>query len=222
MRIGVLGTGRVGQMIGGRLVELGHDVVMGSRDPANPKAVEWASGLGGRAGVGTFADAAAHGEVLVNATSGSASVAALTAAGADHLAGKPILDIANPLDASRGFPPSLWVAGDDSLAEQIQRAFPAARVVKALNTMTAAVMVHPDLVPGLHHTFLAGDDAAAKAVVAGLLGEFGWPRESIVDLGGLREARALEMYVVWWMSVRLALGTSEFNVRIVRGDSQTA
>jgi 8-hydroxy-5-deazaflavin:NADPH oxidoreductase len=216
MRLGVLGTGRVGQAIATRLVEVGHDVVMGGRDAANPNALDWASGHAERARAGTFADAAAHGEVLVNATAGTASVAALTAAGAGNLAGKPILDVANPLDFSQGFPPVLAVAAGDSLAEQLQRAFPAAHVVKALNTMTAAVMVHPDLVPGTHHTFLAGDDPGAKDVVAGLLREFGWPAESIVDLGGVREARGLEMYVTWWMSVRLALGTAEFNVQIMR------
>jgi predicted dinucleotide-binding enzyme len=218
MRVGVLGTGVVGQAIATRLVEVGHDVVMGSRDAANPKAVSWATGQTGPSRAGTFADAAAHAEeIVVNATGGGVSVAALTAAGADRVAGKVVVDIANPLDFSQGFPPTLSIVNTDSLAEQIQRAFPASRVVKALNTMTARVMVHPELLPELHHTFLAGDDPGAKAAVAGLLREFGWPAESIVDLGGLHEARALEMYLPWWMSVRLALGTNQFNVRLVRG-----
>src|SRR4051794_34657949 len=131
MRIGVLGTGTVGQTIGTRLIEVGHEVVMGARDAANPKAASWAESQGARAG--TFADAAGHGEVVVNATAGTGSLAALAAAGGDRLAGKVLVDVSNPLDFSGGFPPSLSVVNTDSLAEQIQRAYPDAKVVKALN-----------------------------------------------------------------------------------------
>src|SRR4051812_36364896 len=141
MRIGMLGTGTVGQTLGSKLTELGHDVKFGSRDPSR-----------------SFADAAAHGELLFNATAGAASLDALAMAGGENLAGKVLIDVANPLDASQGFPPTLTVCNDDSLAEQIQREFPDARVVKALNTMNCDVMVNPGLVPGDHHVFMAGDD----------------------------------------------------------------
>lgn len=218
MRIAVLGTGVVGQAIATRLVETGHDVVMGARDAANPKAVGWVEQHGGeRAAAGTFADAAAHGEVVVNATSGMGSLAALEAAGTGNLAGKVVVDVANPLDFSAGFPPSFSVVDRDSLAEQIQRAHPQARVVKALNTMSADVMIRPERVPGDHDVFVAGDDAEAKRVVGDLLRSFGWPEGSIVDVGGLDAARGLEMYVKLWLSMMGAFGSPNFNIKVVRG-----
>lgn len=216
MKIGVLGTGMVGQAIAGRLVELGHDVVMGAREATNPKAAEWAAQHpGGRAG--TFADAAGHGELVVNATSGANSLAALAAAGgAETLGGTVLMDVANPLDHSRA-PIGLTVADTDSLGEQIQRAYPQARVVKALNTVNADVMVHPERVPGEHTAFLAGDDPDAKRVIRGLLVEFGWHESGILDLGGIESARGMEMYLRLWLSMMAALGTARFNVRVVRG-----
>lgn len=213
MRIGVLGTGVVGQTLATRLAELGHEVVMGSRDPANEKAVAWADRTGGRAG--SFADAASHGEVVVNATGGVNSVAALSAAGAANLAGKVVLDVANPLDFSGGMPPSLSVANTDSLAETIQREFPSARVVKALNTVNAGVMVDPAMLAGEHHLPIAGDEPAAKATVTGLLRQLGWRTEWIIDLGGIAAARAMEMYVPLWVHLMQAIGTPEFNIRVV-------
>jgi predicted dinucleotide-binding enzyme len=215
MRIGLFGTGMVGQAVGSRLVEVGHDVVMGARDAANPRAAEWSAASGGRAG--TFADAAAHGEVLVNATSGAGSLDALAAAGAPNIAGKVLVDIANPLDFSGGFPPSLTVVNTDSLAERIQRAYPDARVVKTLNTVNADIMVRPDRVPGEHDVFVAGDDADAKGTVRDLLRAFGWPDGSIIDLGGLQAARGMEMYLPLWLNLMGALGTARFNIRVVRG-----
>src|SRR5918912_4383446 len=143
MRIGVLGTGVVGQTIATKLVELGHEVTMGARQAGNEKAVEWASGAGGGAAEGSFADAAAHGELVFNCTAGTASLEALRAAGAEELRGKVLVDVANPLDFSGGMPPTLSVSNDDSLGEQIQREFPDARVVKALNTISSVVMVAP-------------------------------------------------------------------------------
>jgi predicted dinucleotide-binding enzyme len=216
MRIAVLGSGTVGQTIGSRLVELGHEVVMGARDPDNPRAAAWAAAHNGSAG--TFADAAARGEIVVNATAGTASLAALEAAGRENLAGKVLVDIANPLDFSSGFPPSLSVVDNDSLAEQIQRAHPDARVVKTLNTVNADVMVHPERVPGSHDVFVAGDDEAAKQTVRELLRSMGWPENSIVDLGGIEAARGLEMYLRLWLSLMGALGSPHFNIRIVRAD----
>ena len=202
-RIAVLGTGQVGRAVAARLAEVGHDVVLGSRTAAED--------------VRTFAAAAAHGEVLVNATGGIVSIEALTMAGADNLAGKPLLDLSNALDHSGGFPPLVDADQAHSNAERIQAAFPQARVVKWLNTMNNSVMVHPRQLPGAHTTFLAGDDADAKAVARGLLREMGWADEEILDVGDLTGARALEMYLVLWLRMAVALGDSAFNIHVVRG-----
>lgn len=224
MRVGVLGTGMVGRAISGKLRELGHDVAVGTRDPGelmertdpdargnDPFAVWQAAHAEVR--VATFRDAAAHGELLVNGTSGAASIDALTAAGDDHLAGKVLIDIANPLDYSNGMPPTLFVSNTDSLAERIQRAFPSARVVKTLNTVTAAVMVDPGSVADGHHTvFVSGDEKEAKQEVIGLLTAFGW--KDVLDLGPLATARAVEMYVPLWVAVMMERGPL-FNVAVV-------
>jgi hypothetical protein len=212
MRIGVLGTGSVGTTIGSKLVELGHDVMLGSRTADNEAATSWAARSGGANG--TFADAAAHGELVFNCTSGGGALAALEAAGADNLAGKTLVDISNPLDFSQGFPPSLSVCNTDSLAEQIQRAHPDAKVVKALNTMNASVMVDPSLVAGEHTVFLCGNDQDAKAQTKTLLGEFGWPESAQLDLGNLIAARGMEMWLPLWLSIYGSLGTGTFNVRV--------
>jgi predicted dinucleotide-binding enzyme len=214
MRIGVLGTGIVGQTIASKLAEVGHEVTMGARSAGNEKAVEWASSAGESAGEGSFADAAAHGELLFNCTAGTASLEALRAAGEEELRGKVLVDVANPLDGSGGFPPALSVSNDDSLGEQIQREFPDARVVKALNTINAGVMVAP--IEGTN-LFVCGDDAAAKQQVVGLLGELGWPADAVIDLGGIEQARGAEMYLPLWLRLMGALGTPQFNIAIVRG-----
>jgi hypothetical protein len=216
MRIGVLGTGLVGQTIATKLVTLGHEVMMGSRTADNGKAAEWVTRAGEGASQGTFADAAAFGELNVNCTAGSATLDALALAGAANLAGKVLIDIANPLDFSKGFPPSLFVCNTESLAERIQHAFPDARVVKSLNTMNCEVMVDPAKVPGDHDVFVSGDDPDAKAQVAELLGSFGWTKEQIVDLGDLTTARGAEMYLPLWLGVMNALGTGRFNIKVVR------
>lgn len=215
MRFAVLGTGMVGQAIATKLVALGHEVTMGSRQAGNPGAAEWAAAQGATGREGSFAEAAAFGEVVVNCTAGAHSLEALEAAGAANLAGEVLVDIANPLDASRGFPPTLTVCNSDSLGEQIQRANPEARVVKALNTMNCDVMVEPGTVPGTHHTFICGDDAEAKGRVAELLRTFGWPEESI-DLGDITAARGTEMYVALWLRLYGALGTGHLNIAVVR------
>jgi 8-hydroxy-5-deazaflavin:NADPH oxidoreductase len=199
MRIGMLGTGVVGQTLEGKLRELGHDVKVGSRDPAR-----------------SFEAAAAHGELIVNATAGGASLNALRMAGADNLAGKVLVDVSNPLDFSQGFPPSLTVCNTDSVAEQIQREFPDARVVKSLNTVNANVMVEPGLVPGDHNIFVAGDDDGAKADVRALLESFGWPADRVIDLGGVDAARALEMYLPLWLRLFQAAGTPHVNIQLMR------
>lgn len=216
MNIGVLGTGVVGRTLATRLVELGHVVALGTRDVANVSAREWLSLVGTARGarVATFADAAAHGALLVNATSGGASIGALTAAGERNLAGKVLVDVANPLDFSHGMPPSLSIVNTDSLGEQIQRTFPAARVVKTLNMVNADVMAHPAKLPEETTMFVAGDDAEAKATAADLLRAFGW--RSILDLGGIQAARGLEMYLPLWLQLMTAQNTVTFNIRVVR------
>ena len=215
MRIGVLGTGMVGHALASRLVETGHDVVMGSRDAANDKAAAWVASQPERAAAGTFAAAAAHGEVVLNATGGAVSIDVLRLAGAENLAGKVLIDVSNPMKPDSGFPTQLDPVGDDSLAERIQREFPTARVVKTLNTMNCNVMADPSLVPGDHDVFMAGEDAAAKDTVRGLLGGFGWPDSSIRDLGGIVAARGLEMYLIFWIGLRVSLGDHNFNIRVV-------
>jgi 8-hydroxy-5-deazaflavin:NADPH oxidoreductase len=214
MLIGVLGTGTVGQTLATKLVELGHEVRMGSRDAANEKAQTWAASAGEGASTGTFADAGGFGELVFNCTAGGASLEALEQAGDDALTGKVLVDVANPLDFSRGMPPILTVCNDDSLAERIQRRFPDARVVKTLNTVNASVMVNPSSVPGEHDVFLAGDDTGAKTHVVALLESFGWPRERIVDLGGIDGARAMEMYLPMWLRLYQAFGTPRVNVHV--------
>jgi predicted dinucleotide-binding enzyme len=202
-RIGVLGTGPVGQAVSGRLIELGHDVLVGSRTASSDV-------------VRTFAEAAAHGDVVVNATGGIVSIEALTAAGAGNLAGKPLVDISNALDHSAGFPPKVLATDSESLGERIQAAFPEALVVKTLNTMTNAVMVRPRSLPGPHTNFLAGNDDGAKAVVRALLLEFGWTDEELVDLGDLSGSRGMELYLPLWLRTYGAVGHGMFNVHVVR------
>lgn len=215
MKIGILGTGDVGRTLGTRLVELGHEVRLGSRDAANEKARAWAKGAGARASSGTFGDAAAFGEVVFNCTLGLASLDALRAAGEANLSGKVLVDVANPLDASRGMPPVLAISNTDSLGETIQRAFPKARVVKALNTMWCGVMVNPRMLPDSHHTYLSGDDAEAKRTVKGLLRSFGWNEEEIVDLGDLSTARGTESLLPLWLRLYGATRSAAFNLKIV-------
>jgi 8-hydroxy-5-deazaflavin:NADPH oxidoreductase len=185
MDIGVLGTGMVGDAVGGGLVKHGYRVMMGARSPLNSTAVDWADAHGINASHGTFADAAAFGEIVFNCTKGAASLAALESAGADNLDGKILVDVANPLDFSHGAP-TLTVSNTDSLGEQIQRAFPKVRVVKALNTLNCIVMLDPTRLDGDHDLFICGNDAEAKAEVTKLLGTFGWT--TVHDLGDIGAA----------------------------------
>jgi 8-hydroxy-5-deazaflavin:NADPH oxidoreductase len=212
----VLGTGVVGRAIATKLVEIGHDVTMGSRTAGNEKAVEWAQAAGARAAEGTFAQAAEAGEVVFNCTSGAVSLDVLRAAGAGNLAGKVLVDVSNPLDFSRGRPPTLSVCNTDSVAESIQREFPDARVVKALNTVNNQVMVDPGHLGGAHNLFMCGDDAAAKAQVLDLIEGFGWPRDAVIDLGDITAARGMEMYVPLWLRLVGAVGSADFNIAVVR------
>jgi predicted dinucleotide-binding enzyme len=212
MNIGVLGTGLVGQTIGTKLVQLGHDVMMGARDPANAAAIAWAKEEGPHALYGTFMNAAAFGEVIFNCTLGMASLHAIRLAGAENLKGKILIDTANPLDYSDKFW-SLTVANTDSLGEQIQRAFPQTRVVKSLNTMNCNVMVAPDKLTQSTDVFVSGNDADAKATVMGLLRDFGW--KSIIDLGDITTSRSVEAYVLLWQSLRHVVPSRQFNIKVV-------
>jgi predicted dinucleotide-binding enzyme len=226
MKIAVLGTGSVGPALAAALSGLGHDVVIGTRDPQATLARTERGATGGppfshwheshqEIGVGTLADAAAASELVVNATNGTASVEALAEAGAANLAGKIVMDVANPLDFSHGFPPSLDPVNTDSLGEQIQRAFPEAKVVKTLNTMTNSVMVDPRHVAGGDHTvFVSGNDAGAKAAVTEILNALG--HTDVIDLGDITTARGAEMIMPLWLRIWGALGTGEFNFKVAR------
>jgi len=213
MRIAVIGTGHAGRTLAQGFQRIGHEVVVGTRDPDATRArEEW---LGLDVPLAALGVVAADADLVVNVTNGQASLAALGEVGSDHLAGKVVIDVANPLDFSQGFPPTLSVKDTDSLAEQIQRAFPDARVVKSLNTVTASVMVDPSTVgEGDTTVFVAGDDAEAREQVSGLLRELGW--RDIVELDGLQNARGLEMWLPLWVRLMGALGTGEFNIKLVR------
>jgi predicted dinucleotide-binding enzyme len=212
MRMGVLGSGMAAQAISARLAELGHDVVIGTRDA--DKLRGWQSS-NQRVLIGTFAETAAHGEMVFNATNGAGSLNALSMAGDENLADKILVDVSNPLDFTDGFPPSLTVFGKDSLAEQIQRAFPMTKVVKTLNTVTARVMTHPlEVADGDHHVFISGNDVDAKEQVIDLLRSFGWI--NIFDLGDLSTARGTEAYLLLWVRLYGTMNTSMINIKIIK------
>jgi predicted dinucleotide-binding enzyme len=227
MRVGVLGTGFVGRTISAATVDAGQEAMIGTRDPAGlmarqsqpggwgpPPFSEWHAGHAAVL-VGTFAEAAAHGEILFNATAGDATMAALDQAGAERLEGKVLIDVSNPLDFSAGMPPTLSVSNTDSLGERIQRAYPGAKVVKSLNTVNAGIMVDPGaLAGGDHHVFVSGDDSEAKEQVQRILREwFGW--RHIIDLGDISTARGAEMWLPLWLRLMGAMGTASFNLKIV-------
>ena len=214
MRIAVLGTGDVGNRLATKLVSLGNEVMMGSRTAKNPKAAAWAKAMGAKGSTGTFEDAARFGEVVFNCTAGAVSLEALKLAGKKNLAAKVLVDVANPLDFSKGMPPTLTVCNTDSLGEQIQRAFPDAKVVKALNTMGNELMVNPGLVPGEHDTFVCGNDGQAKAEVVEILRAFGW--KNPIDLGDITAARGLEMVLPVWVRLMVTFHTRNFNFKISR------
>jgi hypothetical protein len=226
MRFGILGTGIVGKTIATRLAGLGHDVMVGTRDPqetmsrtetdryGNPPFNAWQEEHR-EVSLGTFAEAAAHSETVINATAGAISLEALEQAGEENLNGKVLIDIANPLDFSRGMPPTLLVSNTDSLGEQIQRRFPEVKVVKTLNTMNAYVMVDPAQLAGADHSvFVSGDDTDAKAQVSELLRSFGWT--DVIDLGEISTARGTEMLLPVWVRLFGVLQKPVYNFKIVR------
>ncbi|MGZ3424664.1 MAG: NADPH-dependent F420 reductase [Polyangiales bacterium] len=216
MKIAVLGTGMVGETIGSKLVSLGHEVKMGARSATNEKAAAWAKKAGAKASHGTFADAAAFGELVFNCTKGEVSVEVVKQAGKANLAGKVLVDISNPLDFSKGMPPTLTVSNTDSVGEQLQRELPDTKVVKALNTINCFLMVDPQSLAGGDHTaFVSGNDASAKGRVKEIMeGWFGW--KHVVDLGDISTARGTEMYLPLWLRMYGALQTPNFNIKVVR------
>lgn len=215
MKAAILGTGMVGETIGSKLIELGHSVKMGSRSADNEKGKTFAQ-KSPRASSGTFAEAAAFGEIVFNCTAGMSSLDALKLAGAENLKRKIIVDISNPLDFTNGMPPTLSVVNTTSLGEEIQKAFPESRVVKTLNTINCIIMVHPEIVNGGdHNIFMSGNDAEAKCEVKEILKSFGWNESNILDLGDIASARATEMYLPLWVRMYGAKGTGAFNIKIV-------
>lgn len=225
MGYAVLGTGIVGRTLAAKLASLGHDVVIGTRDPAatlartdpdgmgNPPFAHWHA-THGQVRLESFAQAAESAGTIVNATAGGQSIEVLEAAGARNLSGKVLIDIANPLDFSAGMPPTLDPVNTDSLGERIQRAFPDALVVKTLNTMNCFVMVEPGRVAGEHTVFVSGDDTGAKKAVTALLESFGWPGSSILDLGDIGSARGPEMLLPIWLRLYGTLGHGDFNFHV--------
>jgi len=215
VKLGILGTGMVGNAIGTKLIQLGHEVKMGSRTPSNEKAAEWVKANGPKASQGTFADAAAFGEIVFNCTACTASIEALKQAGERNLQSKILIDISNPLDFSQGMPPTLTICNTDSVGEQIQRAFPNVKVVKTLNTVNCNVTVNPSLVPGDHDVFMSGNDAAAESKVREVLTQwFGW--KSVIDLGDISTARGTEMYLSLWVRLYALFQKPNFNIKVVK------
>ncbi len=209
MRIAVIGTGNVGRATARAWAAAGHDVVLGSRDPGARKDVGAELGLP----LAAVREAAAGAEVVVNATPGADSVALLRAAGADVLDGKVLVDIAVGYTVEpHGF---VLTHAEVSLGEEIQRAFPAARVVKTLTTMDSVTMVAPGGLTGESTVFLSGDDPAAKKVTGALLTDLGWPESAHLDLGGIETARGQEHFAHMFVALAGALGTHAFNIRVV-------
>lgn len=230
MNIGILGTGIVAQTIAPKLIELDHSIMIGTRNVEATLANTSPNQYGmppfsawykqqTKVIVGTHSEAAAHGGVLLNCTSGVASIDALKSAGEKNLGGKVLIDVSNPLDFSKGMPPSLTVCNTDSLGEMIHRTFPDLKVVKALNTVNAMVMVNPSLVPGDHNLFICGNDKTAKSSVVNLLKEFGWKESNIIDMGDITNARATEMLLPIWIRLYGKYKTPLFNFAVNLGKS---
>ena len=218
MKIAVLGTGMVGNAIRTKLVKTDHQIMMGSREAKSAAGQEWLRSVDGKAKIGTFADAAAFGEIVFDCTSGANALPALRQAGAVNLSGKILIQVGNPLDTSKGMPPTLTICNTDSLGEQVQREFPGVRVVKALNTVNCDIMINPSRVPGDHDLFICGNDAAAKREVTDRLCEwFGWKAGNVIDLGDISNSRGTEMFLALWVRLWGTLGTPHFNIHVVPG-----
>ncbi len=228
-KIAIMGTGGVGQAYASKFISLGYEVMMGTRSVSeklantakdgygNPPFSEWYS-ANKAVKLRTFEEAALFGELILNATMGAASIAALKMANEKSLNGKILIDVANPLDFSKGMPPSLLpeLSNTNSLGEEIQKTFPDVKVVKTLNTMWNGLMVNPTMLNGGDHTvFMCGNSAEAKEKVKDILKSFGWPEKSILDLGDISSARGTEMYLPLWLRIFGATNSGAFNIKIV-------
>lgn len=217
MKIGILGTGMVGQSIATRLIQLGHEVKIGSRSGNTEKATDWVNKNGNQASQGTFADAAKWGEIVFNCTKGEVTLEVMKQAGSENLKGKVLIDISNPLDFSKGMPPTLLIVNDNSLGEEVQKLLPETHVVKTLNTLTASLMVNPQLVNnGDHDIFMSGNNPEAKTKASNLLQTFGWGAEHIIDLGDITTARGTEQLLPVWVRLYGKLGSPMFQFKIVK------
>ncbi|MBI2601792.1 MAG: NAD(P)-binding domain-containing protein [Deltaproteobacteria bacterium] len=215
MKIGILGTGQVAQGIAAKLSERGHQIKVGSRTGEHTKGKEWVENLE-NASLASYEKATRFGEMIFNCVAGVGVLDALKLAGKDNFENKILVDVSNPLDFSKGMPPSLFVGSDDSLAEQIQRALPSAKVVKVLNTLNVELMVNPSSLPGEHNLFMAGDNEDAKKEVCRLLTkDFGWPDKAILDLGDISAARGTEAAVLLWVRLWTKFQNHKFNFHIV-------
>ncbi len=214
-RVGVLGSGQVGQTLAGGFAGRGHNVMIGSRDPGKPELREWLANDGAGISAGTFAEVAAHGELLVLAVLGDAAEEAIADAGPNNFAGKVVIDAMNPLDFSGGFPPKLSISGEDSLGERVQRALPDAKVVKAFNTIGSPSFVDPSFSEGRPTMLIAGDDEDAKRTVGDVLVDFGWPDP--VDIGGIEGSRELEAMCIAWVKIGGMRGAWDHGFKLVVG-----
>lgn len=214
MKAGILGTGMVGSTIGTRLIQLGYEVKMGSRKANNEKAAAWVAANGKYASQGTFAEATAFGNVVFLCAKGSAMLEILALAGPTNFAGKTVIDISNPLDTSKGMPPTLFICNDNSLGEEIQKALPGAHVVKTLNIVNCEVMVDAGKCGGEATMFVSGNNAAAKNNTSVILRQFGW--KDIIDLGDITNARGQEQLLPIWIRTWGAIKNGHFGFKIVR------
>ncbi|MEO6168988.1 MAG: NAD(P)-binding domain-containing protein [Chitinophagales bacterium] len=214
MNIGILGTGAVGNAIATKLIQLGHTVKMGSRTAVHEKALAWVNKNGPAASQGTFEDATRFGELIILCLNGAGTIDALKMAGIENFMGKTVIDITNPLDFSKGMPPTLFVSNTNSLGEEIQKILTDASIVKTLNIVTADVMVNPSLVPGDIDMLLCGNDEQAKATTVKLLQDFGW--KNTIDLGTIQSARYMEAYVLLWVNLWQKFGDPYFGIKFVK------
>lgn len=214
MKIGILGTGDVGNTLGSKLTQLGYEVMMGSRTADNAKAIEWVASAGPKASQGTFEDAARFGEIVFICVKGEVTLDVLKLAKADSLKGKTVIDVSNPLDFSKGMPPSLLICNTDSLGEEVQKALPDANVVKTLNIVRHTVMVDPMRAGGEGTMFVCGNDANAKNDATVILNKFGW--KDVIDLGDITAARGTEMLLPIWVRLYGKFQHGDISFKIFR------
>ena len=214
-RVGVLGSGEVGRRLAAGFSSRGHDVMIGSREPGKPELGEWLSGEGSGIKAGTFAETAAHGELVVLAVLGNAAEEAIAEAGPENFAGKVVIDAMNPLDFSGGFPPKLSICGENSLGECVQRALPDAMVVKAFNTIGNPYFVDPSFSDGKPTMLIAGNDDDAKRTVSDVVADFGWPEA--IDIGGIEGSRELEAICIAWVKIGGRRGAWDHGFTLLAG-----